>query len=85
MYTTLQVTLTLYREIYYTFLLVNWTEVYLLSIFTDNKDVEMKDTMGHFTLEVIGACAFGIKCDALDDENAHFVKVGPQSSVLYQQ
>lgn len=35
----------------------------------------MKDTMGHFTLEVIGACAFGIKCDALTDENAHFVKV----------
>lgn len=31
--------------------------------------------MGHFTLEVIGACAFGIKCDALTDENAHFVQV----------
>lgn len=35
----------------------------------------MKDTLGHFTLEVIGACAFGIKCDALTDENARFVKV----------
>lgn len=31
--------------------------------------------MGHFTLEVIGACAFGIKCDALSDENAYFYKV----------
>ncbi|XP_011565458.3 cytochrome P450 9e2 [Plutella xylostella] len=41
----------------------------------DKKEVEMKDVMGHFTLEVIGACAFGIKCDALTDENAHFVQV----------
>lgn len=35
----------------------------------------MKQTIGHFTLEVIGACAFGIKCDAMSDENAHFFKV----------
>nr|ULR85615.1 cytochrome P450 [Spodoptera frugiperda] len=41
----------------------------------DKKDVEMKQTIGHFTLEVIGACAFGIKCDAMSDENAHFFKV----------
>ncbi|KAJ8722081.1 hypothetical protein PYW08_004483 [Mythimna loreyi] len=41
----------------------------------DKKDVEMKKTIGHFTLEVIGACAFGIKCDALSDENAHFFNV----------
>lgn len=35
----------------------------------------MKQTIGHFTLEVIGACAFGVKCDALTDENSHFLKV----------
>lgn len=41
----------------------------------DKTDVEMKKTIGHFTLEVIGACAFGIKGGALTDENAHFIKV----------
>ncbi|XP_045497917.1 cytochrome P450 9e2-like isoform X1 [Colias croceus] len=41
----------------------------------DKKDIEMKDIMGHFTLEVIGASAFGIRSDALTDENAKFVKV----------
>lgn len=44
-------------------------------MFLDKNDVEMKDLVGHLTLEVIGACAFGIKSDALTDENAHFVKV----------
>ncbi|CAH2048654.1 unnamed protein product, partial [Iphiclides podalirius] len=44
----------------------------------DKSDVEMKDLVGHLTLEVIGACAFGIKTDALTDENAHFVKVAEQ-------
>ncbi|XP_050680810.1 cytochrome P450 9e2-like [Leptidea sinapis] len=41
----------------------------------DNKDIEMQNKMGHFTLEVISTCAFGIKSDALTDENAKFVKV----------
>ncbi|XP_038209648.1 cytochrome P450 9e2-like [Zerene cesonia] len=41
----------------------------------DNSEIEMKETMGRFTLEVIGACAFGIKSDSLTDENARFVKV----------
>ncbi|XP_026734796.1 cytochrome P450 9e2-like [Trichoplusia ni] len=41
----------------------------------DKKDVEMKKTIGHFTLEVIGTCAFGIKSDSLTDENAHFFTV----------
>ncbi|KPJ08459.1 Cytochrome P450 9e2 [Papilio machaon] len=44
----------------------------------DKSDVEMKDLVGHLTLEVIGACAFGIKTDALTDENAHFVKLAKQ-------
>ncbi|XP_073956995.1 cytochrome P450 9e2-like [Choristoneura fumiferana] len=48
----------------------------------DGKDVEMKDTMGHFTLEVIGACAFGIKCDALTDENANFIKVAERFNYM---
>lgn len=41
----------------------------------DGKDLDMKDTLGHYTLETIGACAFGIKGDALTDENAYFIKV----------
>ncbi|CAG9786733.1 unnamed protein product [Diatraea saccharalis] len=48
----------------------------------DKTEVEMKDTMGHFTLEVIGACAFGIKCDALTDENAHFLKVAEKFNFM---
>ncbi|XP_068633173.1 cytochrome P450 9e2-like [Battus philenor] len=48
----------------------------------DNCDVEMKDLIGHFTLEVIGSCAFGIKTDALTDENAHFVKLAEQFGYL---
>lgn len=48
----------------------------------DNTDVEMKETMGHFTLEVIGACAFGLKCDALTDENAHFLKVAEKFNYM---
>lgn len=44
----------------------------------------MKDAMGHYTLEVIGACAFGIKCDALDKEDSHFMKV-PTSYYGYRQ
>ncbi|KAJ0176625.1 hypothetical protein K1T71_007804 [Dendrolimus kikuchii] len=49
--------------------LVNFLEHY------DGKDAEMKQTIGHFTLEVIGECAFGVKCDALTDKNSHFLKV----------
>lgn len=45
-----------------------------------NKEAEMKQTIGHYTLEVIGACAFGIKCDALSNENAYFYKVCTQIS-----
>lgn len=41
----------------------------------DGKEVEMKQAIGHFTLEVIGVCAFGVKCDALTDNNSHFHKV----------
>ncbi|KAG6443771.1 hypothetical protein O3G_MSEX003035 [Manduca sexta] len=41
----------------------------------DSQEVEMKETMGHFTLEVIGACAFGIECDALNSERSHFLRV----------
>ncbi|OWR41597.1 cytochrome P450 9e2-like [Danaus plexippus] len=40
----------------------------------DKKEVELKDLMGHLTLEVTGTCVFGISTDALNDENAEFVK-----------
>ncbi|KAI5637098.1 cytochrome p450 domain-containing protein [Phthorimaea operculella] len=48
----------------------------------DGKDVEMKDAIGHFTLEVIGACAFGIECNALSDENANFIKVAEKFNFM---
>ncbi|XP_050680817.1 cytochrome P450 9e2-like [Leptidea sinapis] len=41
----------------------------------DNTEIEMKDVMGRFTLEVIGACAFGIKSDSLCEQNAKFLQV----------
>lgn len=67
----------LYNEAY--FLLSLFTsELYkyrICAFLSDKKDVEMKKTIGHFTLEVIGACAFGIKGDSLSDENAHFFTV----------
>nr|AJN91183.1 cytochrome P450 monooxygenase CYP345A4 [Cnaphalocrocis medinalis] len=48
----------------------------------DKKDIEMKDIMGHYTLEVIGACAFGIKADALKDENSHFIQVAKKFNYM---
>nr|ASX93992.1 cytochrome P450 CYP354A13 [Zygaena filipendulae] len=48
----------------------------------NGKDIEMKDALGHFTLEVIGACAFGIECEALTNENSHFVKVAEKFTYM---
>lgn len=47
----------------------------MFNVFADKKEVELKDLMGHLTLEVTGTCVFGISTDALNDENAEFVKV----------
>lgn len=38
-------------------------------------DLEMKDFIGRFTLEVIGSCAFGLNCASLKDPNARFFQV----------
>ncbi|CAK1551081.1 unnamed protein product [Leptosia nina] len=40
----------------------------------DSKEVDMKQIMGHFTLETISATAFGIRSDALTAEKSQFVK-----------
>ncbi|XP_072949233.1 cytochrome P450 9e2-like [Epargyreus clarus] len=48
----------------------------------DKSEIEMKDVLGHFTLEVIGTCAFGIKSNALEDENARFVKVAERFNYI---
>ncbi|XP_077289276.1 cytochrome P450 9e2-like isoform X2 [Arctopsyche grandis] len=41
---------------------------------TGDNDLEMKEFIGRFTLEVIGSCAFGLDCASLKDPNAQFVK-----------
>ncbi|XP_045517004.1 cytochrome P450 9e2-like [Pieris brassicae] len=48
----------------------------------ENKDVDMKDCMGHFTLEVISVTAFGIKSDALTKENAEFVMIAEKFNYM---
>ncbi|KAF4519268.1 hypothetical protein B566_EDAN002157 [Ephemera danica] len=41
----------------------------------DGKDIEMRKFFGRFNLDVIAACAFGIKCDSLDNPQAEFINV----------
>lgn len=48
----------------------------------ENEDVEMKHVLGHFTLEVIGACGFGIKYDVLSKNNSNFLKVAEKFNYL---
>ncbi|CAB3381551.1 Hypothetical predicted protein [Cloeon dipterum] len=40
-----------------------------------NGEVEAKELFGRFTLDVIGACAFGVQCDSLQNPDAEFVQI----------
>lgn len=51
----------------------------------NNQDMEIKDVLSKFTIDVIGSCAFGLECNSFSEPNSPFVYYGrrifPQSSL----
>ena len=43
-----------------------------------NKPIDIKDVLARFTTNIIGSCAFGLECKALEDEDSEFRKYGKQ-------
>ncbi|CAO1431218.1 unnamed protein product [Diamesa hyperborea] len=46
---------------------------------TDKSQIEIKDTLSRFTIDVIGTVAFGLECNSLTDKNAEFYRMGLKS------
>nr|ARN17937.1 cytochrome P450-14 [Cephus cinctus] len=51
-------------------------EKYLDHLSEKNEPIECRDITAKFTTEVIGTCAFGLKTDAIADDNSEFRKMG---------
>ncbi|XP_043279161.1 cytochrome P450 6A1-like [Venturia canescens] len=51
-------------------------EEYLNNLGDNNEAVECRELTAKFTTDVIGTCAFGLKMNALADENSEFRKMG---------
>ncbi|KAJ3651673.1 hypothetical protein Zmor_017697 [Zophobas morio] len=43
-----------------------------------NKPIDIKDVLARFTTNIIGSCAFGLDCKALEDDNSEFRDCGKQ-------
>ncbi|XP_049956040.1 probable cytochrome P450 6a13 [Schistocerca serialis cubense] len=41
-----------------------------------SRDLALRDLLASFTTDVIGMCAFGIECGAIDDPNSQFRRIG---------
>ncbi|KAL1376788.1 hypothetical protein pipiens_004299 [Culex pipiens pipiens] len=53
----------------------NFSE-YLTKIVGSGADIEVKDTVARFTMDVIGSCAFGIECNTFEEPDSQFRQLG---------
>ncbi|XP_055294932.1 cytochrome P450 6A1-like [Sitodiplosis mosellana] len=49
---------------------------YLNETIKESSELEMKNILARFTMDVIGTCAFGIECDTLKDIDNDFYRMG---------
>lgn len=55
-----------------------------------NNEMEVRDVIGKYSTDVIGSCAFGLKLNAINDENSAFRKYGkdlfvPSLRILFRE
>ncbi|XP_055591549.1 probable cytochrome P450 6a14 [Uranotaenia lowii] len=51
---------------------------YLENMVGKGNELEAKDCMARFTVDIIGSCAFGIDCNSFNDPDSRFRKFGTQ-------